>query len=427
MIEFQDQELLIFDLLNKNPFYFEDYGVQHLIIDEFQDTSELQFEIVKNIINSSLDFQSLLVVGDDSQSIFGFRGSDPQFIVEFESKLGEKVTDFFLLENHRSTKRIIDFANKINALNVHRVIKDLKATREEGEPVHVEAFWNKNDEEDYVVAEIKKRIESGAKLEDIAYIGATRDQLLKIGTRLTEENLPWILLNPEPMFSNSRVNAAFSLAKFFDDTSATKDAFTYLNCASKSELLEKEDDDNILDRVQKLKAVADLIRTAEEPVKIATLMDMLHALNDEDEIYESFLEKVQLRTSYDEIIKYILDFSSYGEAETAKRSKDYPGIVLTTAHSSKGMEFPIVFNEISKYHTKTLRADEIEEKRRLLFVSSTRARDVLYVIGQVVSYGSKGNGKSVADTRVKNRFLEESLEVQGKIFPPEPAKKKKEK
>ena len=193
LIEYADQELLIFELLKKNPFYFEDYGFEHIIVDEFQDTSQLQFEILKNIINSSLEFKSFLVVGDDSQSIFGFRGSNPQFIIEFEEKLGERVQDFYLLENHRSTKSIIDFANKINSLNKNRVVKDLIPTREKGESVIVEAFEKKNEEEDHIVSIIKEKIDEGHPLEDIAYIASTRSQLLKMGTRLTEEGIQWII------------------------------------------------------------------------------------------------------------------------------------------------------------------------------------------------------------------------------------------
>ena len=93
-----------------------------------------------------MEFKSFLVVGDDSQSIFGFRGSDPRFIIEFEKKLGEDVQDFYLLENHRSTENIINFANKINSLNQNRVVKDLIPTREKGEPVVVEAFEKKDAE-----------------------------------------------------------------------------------------------------------------------------------------------------------------------------------------------------------------------------------------------------------------------------------------
>ena len=107
-----------------------------------------------------MEFKSFLVVGDDSQSIFGFRGSNPQFIIEFEEKLGERVQDFYLLENHRSTKSIIDFANKINSLNKNRVVKDLIPTREKGESVIVEAFEKKNEESIQEVSSRRENLES---------------------------------------------------------------------------------------------------------------------------------------------------------------------------------------------------------------------------------------------------------------------------
>ncbi|MDD7391133.1 MAG: ATP-binding domain-containing protein [Lachnospiraceae bacterium] len=108
-------------------------------------------------------------------------------------------------------------------------------------------------------------------------------------------------------------------------------------------------------------------------------------------------------------MKYCLDYDQYGEGQCARREKNYPGVVLTTAHSSKGMEWPIVFNDISHYHTKGLTREEVEEKRRLLFVSSTRARDELYLTGQSVAYGAKGK-------RVFNQFLMECHEILGEPF-----------
>lgn len=415
LIEYADQELLIFELLKKNPFYFEDYGFEHIIVDEFQDTSQLQFEILKNIINSSLEFKSFLVVGDDSQSIFGFRGSNPQFIIEFEEKLGERVQDFYLLENHRSTKSIIDFANKINSLNKNRVVKDLIPTREKGESVIVEAFEKKNEEEDHIVSIIKEKIDEGHPLEDIAYIASTRSQLLKMGTRLTEEGIQWIMLNPEPMFSNSRIEGALSLARYLADNTATKDLFVYLNAVNNSEILEKKTDEEILSFIEKQKtALSSFYSDVDDAVKRNWLINYLEYLKGHkevsDEVYEAFLKKVLVWDTYEEMLEYMLDFGVYGEREAAKRCKDYPGVVLTTAHSSKGMEWPIVIDEISKYHDKNLRDEkDIEEKRRLFFVSATRARDELYVVAQRYAYGSKGNGKSIPDTRVQNIFLREAV------------------
>lgn len=75
------------------------------------------------------------------------------------------------------------------------------------------------------------------------------------------------------------------------------------------------------------------------------------------------------------------------------------------------MEWPIVINEISKYHDKNLVNEDVEEKRRLFFVSATRARDELYVVSQRYAYGSKGNGNNIPDTRVQNRFLEEAVKA----------------
>lgn len=116
--------------------------------------------------------------------------------------------------------------------------------------------------------------------------------------------------------------------------------------------------------------------------------------------------------TYKDMLEYILDFGLYGEKEAAKRCKDYPGIVLTTAHSSKGMEWPIVINEISKYHDKNLVNEDVEEKRRLFFVSATRARDELYIVSQRYAYGSKGNGKNILDSTVSI----EATEIGESVF-----------
>ena len=375
--------------------------------------------ILSGEIHASESDEKLLVSADcfgtDSQSIFGFRGSNPQFIIEFEEKLGERVQDFYLLENHRSTKSIIDFANKINSLNKNRVVKDLIPTREKGESVIVEAFEKKNEEEDHIVSIIKEKIDEGHPLEDIAYIASTRSQLLKMGTRLTEEGIQWIMLNPEPMFSNSRIEGALSLARYLADNTATKDLFVYLNAVNNSEILEKKTDEEILSFIEKQKtALSSFYSDVDDAVKRNWLINYLEYLKGHkevsDEVYEAFLKKVLVWDTYEEMLEYMLDFGVYGEREAAKRCKDYPGVVLTTAHSSKGMEWPIVIDEISKYHDKNLRDEkDIEEKRRLFFVSATRARDELYVVAQRYAYGSKGNGKSIPDTRVQNIFLREAV------------------
>ena len=404
LIEYADQELLILDLLQKNPFYFEDYGFQHIIVDEFQDTNELQFEILKCLIDTPA-FESFMVVGDDSQSIFSFRGSTPEFIINFFDRLKEKGEDFYLLENHRSTPEIIDFANQVNSQNVNRVMKSLAATRAHGAPVTVKQFWKKEDEISCILKQIVKKHGEGTAYEEMAYLASTREELMKMGTACTEAGIPWVMLNPEPMLDNSRVLAAIALVRFMKDPTATKDAFVYLNAASKNTLLDRTDGE-IQTRMEQLKETVLQLQSRND---LFLFQQMVEALKDEDEIFDLFLKSLYLRSNLEEMMKYCLDYDQYGEGQCARREKNYPGVVLTTAHSSKGMEWPIVFNAISHYHTKGLTREEVEEKRRLLFVSSTRARDELYLTGQSVAYGAKGK-------RVFNQFLMECHEILGEPF-----------
>lgn len=407
LIEYADQELLIMDLIKRNPYYFEDFGYRHIMVDEYQDSSPMQFELLKILIDSP-SFESFMVVGDDSQSIFSFQGSDPAYMIEFYEKLGvSKGTDFFLLENHRSTPEIIDYANEINKKNHNRVEKDLEATREHGKFVTVKQFWKKAEEEQYIVSMIKEARKDW-EYEDMAYIAFSRDELLRIGTILTENQIPWIMLNPEPTLKNSRVMAAIGLLQFMKDPTDTTSAFMYLNAVSNNTMTQK-DTMEIMEKIAKMREELEMLASYPEPQSLQKLKELLEALDTEDEIYAGFLKKLLQRKNLKEIIEYGQDFLDYGEKEMEKRQQDYPGVVLTTAHSSKGKEWPVVFNGISHYHNKQLGHAEQEERRRLLFVSATRARDILFVTGQSVAYGDKKN-------RVYNCFLMESFDVLHEDF-----------
>lgn len=165
LIEFSDQELLTFDLLKINPYYLEQFGFKHIIVDEFQDSSARQLDLIKELKDCPA-FESLMVVGDDSQSIFSFRDTTPEYIINFFKEMGideEDQKDFFLVENHRSIPEVIELANKTNMRNKNRVKKDLIATRPSGKAVTIKGF-HKSDEEtelDWVVAQIKERIARG--------------------------------------------------------------------------------------------------------------------------------------------------------------------------------------------------------------------------------------------------------------------------
>ena len=414
LIEYQDQEGYVFDILHKNPFYLETFNIKHVVVDEFQDTNERQIELLRYFINSK-DFQSLMVIGDDSQSIYSFRNTTPDFIINFESIIGKSIDDIYLVENHRSTPEIIEFANKLNKLNMHRVNKDLIPTRKSGAPVVVRGFLEDYEEKEFVINEIKDHLAKGCKAEDMAVICRTKAELLKIASLLNENGIPSVMAVPEPIVLNSRVRSAIAFLRTLHNTNDTKDALSYANAKMGGNILNLPEDEinkKIEETFQTAKAILDL--KSEEDQKNA-VKEALEAIDlHDDEVYQSFLESL-LKRPMAKIADYGEDFLLYGENEAMKRNNSYPGIVLTTAHSSKGLEWPVCFNMISKYDKKEMHTGSstarmmTEETRRLLFVSATRARDELYITGKYTAFGKKGD-------YTYNRFLVDSYHVCGQEF-----------
>ncbi|MCR5624997.1 MAG: hypothetical protein K6G11_07125, partial [Lachnospiraceae bacterium] len=153
--------------------------------------------------------------------------------------------------------------------------------------------------------------------------------------------------------------------------------------------------------------------------------EMAATITEDDELYDDFLQKLTRKNKFSSIYKYLKNFKKYGKKVQYKRTKEYPGVVLSTAHSSKGMEFPVVFLSISKFHTKecgsgNLNTPTLEEARRLLFVSITRAKEEITITGQFIAFGKK-------DDYTINHFLKEVYDVLGKEFNPNINKHKREK
>lgn len=415
LIEFADQEMMLFELLHKDPYYLEQFGYKHIIVDEYQDTNLKQMELLKILI-AAPTCESLMVVGDDSQAIFSFRDTSPEYIINFSSYIGEESDDIYLLENHRCTPEIIDFANKINERNTFKVAKDLIATRPSGQPVTVQGFQSVEDEIEYIITGVKDHLAAGTKPEDIAIICATKSELRKFADRLTKEGIQSVSLNPEPLLENSRVKAAIAFVKSLSCDIDTQNMLVYVNAklggglfAKSAVEIEKLIDDGRIE--------AAMIDSKLPHEKKDALLEILKAIDhNDDEIYQQFLDTLSRKT-YEKIVEYCNDFLVFGTKNEARREHDYPGVVLTTCHSSKGLEWPVVYASLSQFdsekkqlHSGSRAAMQAtEETRRLLFVTATRARDELYVTGKYVAYGKKGK-------YTYNQFLKDAYECNGQIF-----------
>lgn len=355
-----------------------------------------------------------------SLSIYGFRDTTPEYIIHFADYIGQPVKDMYLLENRRSTPQIINVANQVIALNKERIDKDLIPVRADGKPVSLQGFHSRKDERQFIVDEIERLITSGKyKPEDICVIDRKRSGLLDIGTRLSEKGIPWVSKVGQNLLTNSKVKAALSLCDAFYDPNVTVHYFDYLVAKHDGQILDLPEE-QLTEEIEKLKTIFSSMDQLEFEAQRAILHELLDDLKEveDDEIYDYFLELLYDNEGLPEELEYSRIFKKYGSAMEKKLDQSYVGVTLVTAHSSKGLEWPVLFNSVTNYDTPSLHSKtsasqkNLEETRRLLFVSTTRARDLLYLTGVYVAAGSEKDGYTY------NQFLEELHAITGKFYDP---------
>lgn len=430
LVQFADQEPLANKFLDAHPDYLEErYGFEHIVVDEFQDSNDGQLDKIKRLC-ACPSFKSLMVVGDDAQSIYSFRNTSPDNIIHFFTKMGVSGTELFLTENRRSCEEVVELSNAVNDLNTEKVDKTMVSTRGNGGSTRVKGFFKKQDEYAWIADQIGELIDSGVQPEEIAFIAFTKNEISEMSAALSKNRIPWVMKNPLRLMENSRVKAALSLAMAFYEPDATKCYFDYLVAQHDGDLIADMDDDAVTEAVEQLKDSFESMEDLPFDVQRVIFHQMLDDIKGDDEIYAHFLDLVYANEELQSELEYIRDFKRYGEKEEKRMEQKYEGVTLVTAHSSKGLEWKYVFNSVSKYDSEYLHKNSrnskkrLEETRRLLFVSMTRARDSLTVTGQYIAYGTKETGYE------QNQFLREVYQILGETYDPvdhEAEKRKAEK
>ncbi len=426
LLTFSHMQGCIDQLLKVDPDFIKNQGYKFLIVDEFQDTNEYQIGTIKEIM-AGKDFQKAVFVGDDNQAIYSFRDTTPDYIINLEKYLGEPVKELFLLENRRSTPEIIEPANKLIELNEDRVIKDLVPTRDHGKKVSIKGYHDtrsmheakKNSEEEDIAAQIIEMIKSGEhKAEDIAVIGRKRGDVYKIGTLLSEAGIPWVSKNPMNLLENSKVQAALALSDAFYNPDISTNYLAYLTAKYDGKIMEVEPAivKSEMNQLQEMFTMMDAYSFEEQQDAFHKLLNDLKY--DKDEIYEYFLDLLYANEDLPSELAYTRVFKKYGNTMEKKMDQKYNGVTLVTAHSSKGLEWPVVFLTLSSWDNPHLHRNtkkgylDLEESRRLLFVAMTRARDELYISGKYNAYGTEKDGYTY------NQFLHDLYVIQDMTFDP---------
>lgn len=415
-ITYLDQFLLVEKLLTLHPTLWDEYGFEHIIVDEVQDSNTMQLKLLQHIQNNA-SYHSLCSVGDMQQSIYGFNGAVP------ENMLHENYETFFgpttyasVRENFRCSREVIGFTNTVIDMTIDETEKKgipvgeneyehLIGTRGDCGPVHVNGYYSKKSQFADIAQQMKRDLEQGTMPGDIMFITRNKTELNAMASELTKLGIPSVLRCPVPYIENSNVGSAIA---FMDSFLYGFDEgyFDYCNQLVHGELFGKD--------AEEILAAVDALReeVAGTPLDADTLKGYLNALDPDkkDECYQSFLSGFTAARDIPEIKQHLLAFKQHGSRSTFKREATYGEIQLSTIHSAKGLESRVLYADIgkldtAKFHEPRLKgaiAKEFEETNRLEYVAYTRAKDKLVV---TAPYVVKDNGgKPVLNKRLINCY-----------------------
>ncbi|MDD5757571.1 MAG: ATP-dependent helicase [Desulfobulbaceae bacterium] len=407
----------------------------YVMVDEYQDTNPVQAEIIRLI---SAPHSNVMVVGDDSQSIYSFRGADFRNIMEFPS-LYSGVRLIRLEENYRSTQPILTMTNAIIEQAAEKYTKKLFTSVEGGQKPLVYSARNDSDQAAYVASTINSLIRGGTACEQIAVLFRSGFHSYKLELELANRQLPFEkrggmkltesahikdILSLLRVIYNPQDNLAWNRILLFIDKVGPKTAQTILAKIKTSDdpigLLtvypaNKSWQEGLLALANTLQDIrAQSSPLAQYKVAIDYYQDILERLYHDDypsrtRDLEQLQEIVAEYSSLDDFIHdTALDPPEAGIGSQADGGAGQVGrLILSTVHSSKGLEWEHVFvinlAEGKFPSAMALTSEEIEEERRLLYVASTRAKRNLYLVypREIAQAGRMGEPAMIS------RFLEE--------------------
>ena len=422
-LDFDDLLKKPVELFNSNKEVLEKYQdkFKYILIDEYQDTNEVQYKLVKLL---SKKYLNLFVVGDPSQSIYAFRGANYQNILNFEKDF-KGCTVIKLPQNYRSTQTILDAANEVISHNKQR--KDLDLFSDLGQGVKIKYIRTFNDsmENKRVVDEIQKLYEEGYNRKDMAIFYRTNAQSRSIEDALVKANIPYKVFGSFYFYKRKEIKDLLAYLKLIANPSDDVSLERVINEPKRKigdktieNLREKARILNIsmfeaIDSGKELEfknLILNLIEISKD-TSITGLIDKTLELSKMKETYEndkslesdirlenlmefrSVSETYEKETGNVNLSDFLMEVSLVSDA--AEYSTDADAVTLMTVHSAKGLEFKVVFiigleENIMPISKALYDDDELEEERRLMYVAITRAKEKLYLLnaGRRMLYGN---------------------------------------
>ena len=441
-VDFDDLLKLPVELFKKNSDILDHYQehYKYILIDEYQDTNEVQYKLSRMLANK---YKNIFVVGDPSQSIYGFRGANFRNILDFEKNF--KDTKVVMLEqNYRSTKNILDAANSVIKNNKERKDLDLYSTLGDGVKVKYMRSYDEKHEIALIVDEIKKLLNEGYTYQDIAIFYRTNAQSRNVEEVLLKNGFPYKVVGSYYFYNRKEIKDLLCYLRLINNTNDDVSLRRVINTPKRKignksiEELERKADDlgvsmfdailsgkelefkNIILELQNDAlnlSLTELIDDVLDKSGLKKELEQEHTL-ESDLRLENLMEFKSITASYEartgsvnlndflEEISLIADISEHRDDDNV--------ITLMTLHSAKGLEFPVVFitgmeEGIFPHQNAFLEGDAgIEEERRLCYVGFTRAKERLYLTNakKRMLYGK-------TTTNAPSRFINE---IQGDVL-----------
>lgn len=411
-VDFDDLLSLPVELFLKNREVLEHYQekFQYILIDEYQDTNEVQYKLTKLLAKK---YQNLFVVGDPDQSIYMFRGANFRNILNFEKDY-QNTTVIPLEENYRSTKMILDAANSVIKNNKERKEKNLRSNNGVGVKVKYLRSYDEKHEITLVIEEIKHLLELGTKRSDIAVFYRTNAQARVVEEQFLKANIPYkvvgsyyfysrkeikdlicylrLILNPHDEISLRRVinvpkrkigaSTIANIEKLATDQNISMfEAITSgKELEFKNLILNLQKQSESLSLTELIDCVLDTTGMKEELENDPSLESELRLDNLME--FKSITATFEENTGSVNLGDFLEEISLIADISEHKTTDDV--VTLMTIHSAKGLEFDDVFlvgmeEGIFPHANALLEEDGIEEERRLMYVGITRARKLLFL------------------------------------------------
>ncbi len=430
-IDFEDMLIQCRDLFMKRPDILKKWQekFQYILVDEFQDVNQAQYDVVRMLAAPQ---DNLFVVGDDDQSVYGFRGAKPGIMMEF-MKDYPKARQILLDVNYRSSGYIVKGALRVIGNNKIRFKKKIEAFRKPDETVHVQEVKDPVQEAEYVLERIREYREKGVSYTEMAVLYRTNVDARAMSELMTEYQIPFVMkehLNniyehfiALDMISYLRLSQGEYDRKYFlqianrPNRYLTRESMKTGNVSYESLRRYYRDKDWMVDRIDQLEwdmkmicdktpyAAIQYIRKRMGYDEFLKEYAAYRKISSED-LFALLEEIWQNSKGYGTIKEWFEHIESYGKMlkEQNKKNGEKEGVNLMTMHAAKGLEFDTVFvieaNEGSCPYKKATADEEIEEERRLFYVAMTRAKRKL-----VISYVKEKNGKDLLPSRFVSELL----------------------